>query len=376
MKSRSIALIRQRYAEDGGAERFVARALDALKGQDVRATLITRAWNKGDDFDVVTVSPFYIGRLWRDWSFAQAVCKLLKTRPFDLVQSHERIPCCDIYRAGDGVHREWLKQRARTLSRWRRWRQAINPYHLYVQWAEKRVFTHPRLKAVICNSRMVKEEVKRYFGVADDKLHVIYNGIDLDEFHPGLRRHRGEVRARFNIPDAATLFLLVGSGFERKGVALLLDAMAELPASAYLMVVGRDKKLPLYRRRARKLGLADRVIFTGSEPDVRPYYGAADAFVLPTLYDPFPNAVLEALACALPVVTSTKSGAAEFVQTDRNGYVCDALDRHALVAALQSVRQRFSGPTAAARATIQTLDLKQMGDALAALYQRLLTPRA
>jgi UDP-glucose:(heptosyl)LPS alpha-1,3-glucosyltransferase len=367
-----IALVRQRYAHDGGAERFVARTLEALKGQDVRVTLITREWQQADGFDVVTVNPFYIGRLWRDWSFARAVRKLLRERAFDVVQSHERIPGCDIYRAGDGVHREWLHQRARVLSWAGRLAQAINPDHLSVKRAEKGVFTSARLKAVICNSRMVKQEIVRRFGTADEKLHVIYNGVNLEQFHPRLRKHRHDLRARFGIPNDAPLFLFVGSGFERKGVAAALDALARLPKNAFLLVVGRDRKSKQYQKRARGLGLAERAIFVGSQADVKPFYGAADALVLPTLYDPFPNVALEAMASALAVVTSTKSGAAEVVTDGRSGYVCDALDRDALAAAMLELcnRERAAAFGGAARQAVESLGIERMTEELVALYER------
>ena len=74
---------------------------------------------------------------------------------FDLVQSHERISCCDIYRAGDGVHAQWLKNRARAISTARRWATALSPWHLYTLAAERRLFTSDQLRAVICNSQMV-----------------------------------------------------------------------------------------------------------------------------------------------------------------------------------------------------------------------------
>ncbi len=373
MKPLSIALIRQRYAQDGGAERFVARTLEALQGTDVRVTLITREWKPGDGFDVIGVNPFYLGRVWRDWSFSCAVRRRLCARQFDIVQSHERIPGCDIYRAGDGVHREWLAQRARVLSVWGRLAQALNPYHCYVKWAEKKMFTSPQLKAVICNSRMVKAEIKYHFGVADAKLHVIYNGINLTEFHPTLRRHRAGIRARYRIPETATLFLFVGSGFERKGIPVLLDAMAELPPDTYLLVVGRDKKLARYQRRAQRYGLAQRVIFAGSQPDVKPYYGAADALVLPTLYDPFPNVVLEAMAAGVPAITSTKSGASEFIETGVSGVVCDARDRARLVQAMRELGNRAQAEAFGlnARRSIERLSLDAMVDQLRGLYAAL-----
>ena len=72
-----LALIRQRYAQDGGAERFVARAIEALRGESVALTLVTREWTQGQGFAVLSCDPFYLGRTWRDWSFARCVCRRL-----------------------------------------------------------------------------------------------------------------------------------------------------------------------------------------------------------------------------------------------------------------------------------------------------------
>ena len=374
MKPISIALIRSRYAQDGGAERFVARALEALKTQNVQLTLVTREWAGGEGFEVLTCNPFYIGRLWRDWLFARCVCRRLAEKKFDLVQSHERIACCDLYRAGDGVHREWLQQRARTLGWIGKYGSALNPYHHYVKAAEKSLFTSPRLKAVICNSRMVRDEIKHYFGTADEKLHVIYSGVDTQAYHPDLKKHRAAIRAQHGIPPEATLFLFVGSGFVRKGVPVLLEAMSGLPGNACLLVVGRDKNMGRFRERAQALGLSHRVFFAGAQADVKPYYGAADALALPTLYDPFPNVALEAMAAGLPLVTSTKCGAAELIENGKNGFVCDALDRAGLEAAMKMLlsADKQTALGRAARQTVEPFTLDNMAGELVKLYKALL----
>ena len=374
MKSPSIALVRQRYVRDGGAERFVSRALDALRSRNVSLTLVTREWRGGEGFEVITCNPFYLGRLWRDWSFARVVCRELGKRAFDLVQSHERIACCDIYRAGDGVHREWLKQLARVRGPLGRLGIMLNPYHCYTKRAEKRMFTGPRLKAVICNSRMVKDEIRRNFGVPEEKLPVIYSGVDTSVYHPDLKKHRTEIRARHGIPESATLFLFVGSGFERKGVPALLQAMARLPENAFLLVVGRDKHAQRFQRRADALGLSGRVFFAGAQGDVKPYYGAADALALLTLYDPFPNVALEAMASGLPVVTSRQCGAAELIENGSNGFAGDALDVEGQAGFMRSLldaetRQRLG---LAARRTVEPLTLAAMSSRLTQLYQALL----
>lgn len=374
MKIPSVAFVRQRYAQDGGAERFVSRALEALRSRNVSLTLVTRKWRGGEGFDVITCNPFYLGRLWRDWSFARAVCRELGKRSFDLVQSHERIICCDVYRAGDGVHREWLRQLVRVRGPFGRLGVMLNPYHNYTKRAEKRMFTSPRLRAVICNSQMVKAEIRRHFSLPDEKLHVIYSGVDTSVYHPDLKKHGAEIRARYAIPESATLFLFVGSGFERKGVSPLLRALAALPENARLLIVGRDKRLAKYRERAVALGLGQRVVFAGSQADVHPYYGAADALVLPTLYDPFPNVALEAMACGLAVVTSTKCGAAELIRPGENGFVVDSQDIEGLAECLRALLdgERAVAMGRAARATVESMCLDKMSQELVNLYQGLI----
>ncbi len=376
MKPLSVALVRQRYTPDGGAERFVSRALHALQAQGVAVTLIARQWRGEPGVKTLGCNPLYYGRWWRDRSFARGVCRLIQSHHFDLVQSHERIACCDIYRAGDGVHREWLQQLARIRGPFGRFGMMVNPYHRYVLAAERRLFTSPRLRAVVCNSRMVKEEIQRHFSVAAEKLHVIYSGVDTDSYHPRLREQRARTRRQYDIPETADLFLFVGSGFERKGVATLIAAMGSMPAGSHLLIVGRDKHQQRYERLARAHGLGTRVRFLGSRPDVKPFYGAADALVLPTLYDPFPNVALEAFATGLPVITSPKCGAAELINHGENGYVCDALDRAGLAACMrQFLSADRSALSQAARATTAGLGLEAMSQRLLKLYETVLSPR-
>lgn len=369
-----MALVRGRYNPFGGAERFVNTAVQALANEGLHLSVITRAWSGGGDADVVRCDPFYLGRLWRDAGFARCVCRTLATREYDLVQSHERIACCDIFRAGDGVHREWLRQRGRAANAWVRLGLAINPYHIYVQRAERRLFESPRLRAVICNSQMVRAEILREFAIAPEKCRVIYSGVDLEKFHPRVRAQAVGARERYGIPPAATVFLFLGSGFARKGLNACIEALAQLPADAHLLVVGKDKHESRYRALAQHAGIASRTHFMGGQAEPAPFYGMADAFILPTLYDPLPNAALEALACGLPVITSSKSGAAELIENGTHGFVCDALDVAGLVRAMSALLDADAARTmgAAARMVAQRLDARTMATQLIALYRELL----
>ena len=372
-----LALVRQKYTPFGGAERFVERTLAALAAQGVATTLITRRWQGPAGQDVLICNPFHIGRLWRDRSFARCVQAVIAEGRFDLVQSHERIPGCGLYRAGDGVHATWLELRGRGQGKLARLATALNPWHRHTLAAEAAMFRDPRLKAVVCNSRMVRDDIARRFGVPAEKLHVIYNGVDLEAFHPRLREaHRGRLRDELGIAEETPLFLFVGSGFERKGVPQLLEAFAAMKhRDAVLLVVGRDKRQAALGRRAAALGLAGRVRFLGGQEDVKPFYGAADAFVLPTLYDPFPNAALEALACGLPAVTSNHCGAAELIRPGENGFIASVSDGAELAGKLDRLCQpgAAQGMRAAARASASPLSIDATADALLALYRRLIS---
>ena len=372
-----IGIVRQRYTPFGGAERFVADALQSLRQEGTALTLYTRAWPAGDGgFTPVVCNPFYLGSVWRDWGFARAVRAKWSERRPDLVQSHERIAGCDIFRAGDGVHRAWLTERARAMTAWGRVGLAVNPYHRYTLRAERRLFADPALQAVICNSEMVRDQIRRLFGVDDAKLHVIRNAVDSTRFSPALRGGRAEARAAFGIPDSATVFVLIGSGYYRKGVAQAIAAIATLPAHAWLLVAGKEKHDARYRAQAERAGAGERVRLLGARQDVGPLLGAADAFVLPTIYDPLPNACLEAMAAGLPVITSAQCGAAELIVAANGGKVCDAHDVPALARAMTELLDPALRATLGrhAREAVLPLTAPAMAAQLLALYRKLLEP--
>ncbi len=371
-----LAVIRQRYTPYGGAERFIESALEALLERNVAITLYTREWPQTNLqlIEPHICDPFYLGNLWRDWGFARAVARAVGTTKANLVQSHERVLCCDIYRAGDGVHAVWLEERLRGASPLARLRVALNPWHRYTLRMEKELFASPWLRAVICNSKMVRDEIKARFKLPDDRLPVVYNAVDSAAFHPNLREHRERLRARYKIPEEATVFILVGSGYERKGVATAIAALAELPAPAHLMVIGREKYLNRYKSLARNLGVRERISFLGPQMDVKPFLGSADVFVLPTIYDPFPNAALEALACGLPVITSAKSGAAELVEEYDAGFVCASRDVETLAAHMRTLQDTATRARqgANARRAVEPLTPSAMTLKLVLLYKGLL----
>lgn len=370
-----LAIVRQKYRPDGGAERFISRALEALDNSGLELNIITRQWSgePRPDWHVHICNPGGSGRIARERGFAAAARQYWQQHQFSLVQSHERIAGCDVFRAGDGVHQAWLEQRARIIPAHQRWLTHISRYHRYVLSAEREMFHSPKLKKIICNSAMVQNDIMRYYGVAEDKFALIYNTIAPQRFAPADGAQRRAAREALAIPEQACALIFVGSGFARKGLRQALDAVAA--TDRYLIVVGQDKHQRRYQALARSLGCLSRVHFAGVRQDVLPYYHAADALILPTLYDPFPNVILEAMSCGLPVITSQRCGGAEFIEQGREGFICDALDTASLrtFAAEMPSREQDHAMGAAARQRVSHCTPANLSRQLTALYRQLLS---
>ena len=333
-----VALIRKAYTPFGGAERHVDRFLGVLLERGHEVHLFTARWRVSgpprEGFRVVRV-PVIRGARWAEaWSFAVRASRLAAEGGYDLVHSFDRVRRCDVYRAGDGVHREWLRRRRAAQPAWRRAIPSLNPLHLVYLALERGLF-EGRAKAIVANSERGKAEILAHYRADPNRIRVIYNGVDLDRFRPPDADGRNKARAHAGFAGDDRMVLFVGSGFARKGVEAAVRALARLGARSRgrtsLVVVGRGDAGP-YQRLASSLGIGDRVRFVGPSTDVTTWYHAADLLLLPTLYDPFANVCLEALACGVPVVTSAANGAAEIL-TEETGVVVEAASDVAGVAA-------------------------------------------
>jgi UDP-glucose:(heptosyl)LPS alpha-1,3-glucosyltransferase len=290
----------------------------------------------------------------------------VRRRAWDAVQSHERTLCQDVYRAGEGCHRGYLAAMGPRFHR----RAA---YHRLLLALERRVFA--RTPEIVAISRLGAREITALYGVAETRLTVVYNGVDLDRFHPENRaRYRERARAEAGVPAAAWTVLFAGSGFERKGLATAVEALGRLDdRTSRLLVLGKGDTRP-YERLADELGVAGRVAWLGPRPDIERWYAAADAVVLPTRYEPFGNVHLEALASGVPVVTTTRAGGAEVVGRD-SGDVVEPGDPGAVAAAL--ARFRAVAPArvlADARAAAEPFTYQRQVAGFESVYRRL--PRA
>lgn len=367
-----VAVIRQKYNPAGGAERFVQSSLMQLKDKSrLHVEILARNWKAIEGVKFNKINPPYLGSLWRDISFATAVRSYLKKNSYDIVQSHERIPGCQIYRAGDGLHVRWMNLRERAgfpASR-------LNLHHSYLLKAEEEMFNSEELKYVICNSKMVMNEIAQWFPAAKNKCLLIYNGVDLKRFsYPNSGDERQKTRGRLGLKDNQPVLIFVGSGFQRKGLKLAIDAIQAVSNEIALIVVGGDKRLEKYKSYAKSRLGANRALFVGETlPDE--YLQSADAFILPTLYDPFPNSAMEAFASGLPVLTSKQCGAAEIIKEGRNGYVFDYFDTLSQSECIKhwlDCRSSWDYLRLSSRNTVSLMTIKETTSRMIALYEKLI----
>jgi UDP-glucose:(heptosyl)LPS alpha-1,3-glucosyltransferase len=316
-----IAIIRKRYTFHGGSEGYSEALVRRLSEGGHEVHIFAIKWTDGGSSNVHFHHIPVIGfnSFLRDLSFAiSSFFKIRRERGyFDIVQSHDKTLYQDIYRAGDGCHIEWLKRRWRREGPGGRLSILLNPYHWLILAIERLIFRARRFKVIVAISEMVKRDIMENYGVDPSLIRVIYNGVDLQRFTPSNRdRFRHEIRGRYGIGEEEFVVLFVGSGFKRKGLRFLIEAIETIQGPVTLLVVGRG-------RHSHRTG-PQRVIFCGPQRDIHKYYAASDIFAFPTIYEPFGNVHLEALASGLPVITTRQSGAAEIIEDGRQGFVIES----------------------------------------------------
>jgi len=188
-----------------------------------------------------------------------------------------------------------------------------------------------RSDALIAVSKYTVDELTELYGIEEEKIHVIYNGVDINKFKP--RLDRAKLRREFGLEEEKKIVLFVGRLYHRKGLEILLRSIPPVlqefnDVKFAISGTGFKKKEESLRKLAKKLEIEDYVTFLGYVPDEKlpDLYAASDIFVLPAIYENFPFAILEAQATALPVISTKVGGIPEFLADNENGFLIDPGD--------------------------------------------------
>jgi len=267
----------------------------------------------------------------RDVRFARAAGRAARRADLDVVVAMGRTFGANVLQPHGGTLPGSRRQNAllirppalRGLKRASDW---LNPRIRAQAWIESRQYHADPPPDVVAISRMVRDDMQAFYQVPDERLHLVYNGVDVDRFRPSAcEALRAEARRAWDLAPEETCYLMVAHNPKLKGLRELIEAAALLGREPpwRIVVIGRGRAAR-YRERAAYLGLGGRLLLPGPMDDILPAYAACDVYVQPTWYDPCSLVVLEALACGRPVITTRFNGASELMEDGREGCLLDS----------------------------------------------------
>jgi UDP-glucose:(heptosyl)LPS alpha-1,3-glucosyltransferase len=307
----NIGFVRRGFSRSGGAETYLRRLVRALAAAGHEATLFTSAdwpddqWPWGRIVRVKGMEPI---------AFADEIERIDPRKHCDLLVSFERIWRCDFFRAGDGVHRSWLERRAQFDGALQKFARRLRRKDNEILQLETALLAKDGARRVIANSTMVLEDIVRHYARPAETIDLLRNGIRVSDFGPAPLK-RQAARSQLGIGSNEIALLFAGSGWGRKGLRFAIAAAQK--AGMRLLVAGRGNQ-----RRYR----SQTVQFLGEMDDLRFPLAASDIFILPTIYDPFSNASLEAMAAGLPVITTRANGCSEIIDENIHGSLVERPD--------------------------------------------------
>jgi len=316
---------------------LIARRFDPLGGGTERDLMVTAQClaEAGHDITFYTAAARGLSPRWRvvqvgsRWPsrplhlmrFAWEAPAQARRDGAELVLSFARSVGADVLRSGGGAHSAYLRAARRWRGEWAARAMRLRPYHRAQIIVERSAFKYPTLRRAIAVSQLVRTQLIEEFGIEPDKAVTLYNGVDLERFHPASTDERARFRRMFEVEGGAPVVAFVGNGFARKGLGPLLEAWPAIESRPYLLIAGADRAAPRFARLAQRLGVGSRVRFLGATGKVEQLFHATDAFALPSFFEPFGNVVMEAMASGVGVLTSAQAGVAELLPAAMRPFV-------------------------------------------------------
>lgn len=324
-----ITLATRHFWPQGGAERYTINLARYLvkQGHQVRVYAFRGEPQPGVEL-ILLKRPVFLPRAARDWGTARSIARRLQDDDADIRIGGQKFWGCEVLIPLGGVEEEFWKThvRSRLAVPFPSATRYLHLKRYFDLAAEERGYRDPRLRWVLSESDLVRQQLLHYYPYLKDKIHIVFQGTPLPvELATHRAEHRQTLLPSFGMPPERLTALFMGHDFSRKGLRHALEALAatfrkDSRRTWQLLVVGRDDVRP-YKKMARQLGISDSVAFVGSVSDPAACYAAADLLLFPTTFDSFAIVTIEAMSAGTPVLTTAQNGGCEIIDEGQNGWV-------------------------------------------------------
>lgn len=320
--SYKFAFVVSLYFEFGGMQRTMLRIARECVRLGHQVDIYTGKWEgvRPEGLGIHEMNTRAVSNHAGNDKLARKFRQATKDGKYDCLVGFTKIPGLDIYYAGDPCY---VARVAETKGKFYK----LTPRYRAFYRQEKAVFTSENATEFLLIAHQEREKFIHYYHSNPACFHLLPPGINRDFLlrgKPGQAKIR-QLRQQLGVAPDGFLVLFVGSRFRTKGLDRALRSMAGLPAELQrkcrLVVVGEDKKRP-YQRLAGSLGLGERVVFVGAQPDMGSFYFSADLLLHPPYVESTGTVLLEAMVCGLPVLTTANCGFAPHIETASAGMVC------------------------------------------------------
>ncbi|UYZ40646.1 MAG: glycosyltransferase family 4 protein [Candidatus Methanospirare jalkutatii] len=324
-----ILLISRSFNKHGGISRYVAELAERFVKEHETHLLTTKYDYKVENLIVhkkpIIEKPFWLQILSNAYYNTKYAKKLKEKFNIDVVHSNGAESLfCDVVTMHD-CHRAWDEE-------YRSWgilqvlRSTLDLTNRYVLYSERKLAE--KSKKIITISNNEKRRLLRFYDIPEEKIVVIPNGVNVEEFKFNVNERR-KIRSRLRIEDNEVVLMFAGHEFRKKGLEIIIKALPMVKEDVKLLVIGGDNPV-YYKKLASKIGVLNKIVFLGLVPDIKEYYAASDIFVFPSLHEGFGLVITEAMSSGLPVITTKLTGASELIIDGYNGILLNEVNSEEL----------------------------------------------
>lgn len=316
-----LAFSVDRYFEFGGMQRALLRIARecAKRGHDVH--VFTGKWS-GPTLAELTVHLLDTQALTNHGSKKKFGARLrtATANGFDCIVGSTKVSGLDVYYGGDPCYVARVDEN-------RGFFYKLMPRYRVLRQLEQEVFGANRDTEIMLIAHGERDKFMRYYGTEPERFHLLPPGIDKQRLLKSVPTEEAQsnLRRELNLAPNDLVLLNIGSRFKTKGIDRAAIALAGLPDDlrrrTKLVVVGGDNP-NRFMQLATKLGVADRVIFTGARDDIAAFYSMANLLIHPSYTENTGTTIIEAMVCGLPVLATENCGFAFHVEKAQSGLVC------------------------------------------------------